>query len=318
MKDRFIKVASQEAKRVFTTGRFLTLTLGPDSRDLDRKGQFLLMSKVWGRFVKRVNAAPTHHVKCKQGRLCPACIAGKEPCGARTIKLNGRSKSCRARHLCDKCLAGPKGCGKIAVPRFKDFTAIWVREAHKDGAPHLHCLVDRFIPQKWVSKTWEECGGGPVVDIRRAPIGRVVAYVTKYLAKTLGQKHPDVGNGDGLKGIRRYGTVGAAKLVGIYPVKRGTDPWRIWYKPGLEQPRDWTPVMRGEEKYAIAWVTMHFGEGKADPTVAQRFANSIRDRMARLRASQASQQQFERELTDDRIEELQSFWDNRRREEATY
>ncbi len=41
---------------------------------------------------------------------------------------------------------------------------IWVMELQKNGNPHLHVLVDRFIHQKWASRTWDAVGGGRIVD----------------------------------------------------------------------------------------------------------------------------------------------------------
>ena len=39
---------------------------------------------------------------------------------------------------------------------------IAVVERQKSGVPHLHVLVDRFIPQKWISSAWSRLGGGRI------------------------------------------------------------------------------------------------------------------------------------------------------------
>ena len=48
---------------------------------------------------------------------------------------------------------------------------ITVMEEHKSGVPHLHILVDRFIPQKWISEAWSALGGGRIVDAEGAGRG---------------------------------------------------------------------------------------------------------------------------------------------------
>lgn len=182
LKARFVKVARQQAQALGLR-RFLTLTLGPEARDLPVPERFRLMSKVWAKWQKRVVRHPTHHDK------------------------NGR-------------------------PRYKaTFTAIWVREVHKDGTPHMHVLIDRYLDQKWASKSWHECGGGKILDIKAVDQQRVVAYVTKYLAKSLGVQVKDLK--DPLKGIRRYGALGEASVRGVYPVKKGTDAWGVFWRPDV-------------------------------------------------------------------------------------
>jgi len=62
-------------------------------------------------------------------------------------------------------------------------TFIGVVELQRNGNPHLHVLVSRFIPQTWVSRQWSALGGGRIVDIRYVDIHRVRAYLSKYLNK---------------------------------------------------------------------------------------------------------------------------------------
>jgi hypothetical protein len=74
---------------------------------------------------------------------------------------------------------------------------IAVLEHTEAGVPHLHVLVDRFIPQAWISETWDALGGGRVVDIRRVyDMNRVARYLSKYLTKQVILSAP--------RGIRRW------------------------------------------------------------------------------------------------------------------
>jgi hypothetical protein len=79
---------------------------------------------------------------------------------------------------------------------------IWVREdGEKSDSPHphLHIIVDRYIPQAWISDVWSRLGGGEVVDIRYLDrVEKAAHYVGKYLTKEALSGLPD--------GIRRYGS----------------------------------------------------------------------------------------------------------------
>lgn len=60
---------------------------------------------------------------------------------------------------------------------------LWVIEPHGDGTLHLHGLVDRYVPQGWLSEKWNQAGGGRVVDIRQKDPHRAAPYLSKYLSK---------------------------------------------------------------------------------------------------------------------------------------
>ena len=75
---------------------------------------------------------------------------------------------------------------------------IRVLESQKNGNPHFHVLIDRFIEQRWAKQAWQAVGGGWAVDIRWVDLHRVAAYVSKYLSKELLLSAP--------KGARRITT----------------------------------------------------------------------------------------------------------------
>jgi len=68
--------------------------------------------------------------------------------------------------------------GKCIYARFLEYGG-------KNGRPHYHILVNKYIPQKWLSKVAYECGFGKIVDIRLPPKKAIVKYCTKYLSKDL-------------------------------------------------------------------------------------------------------------------------------------
>jgi hypothetical protein len=71
--------------------------------------------------------------------------------------------------------------------RGTDFEYLRVLEVTKKGWPHWHFVARAgFIPQKWLSETWDELTGAKIVDIRRIKeTSEVYWYVVKYLAKQL-------------------------------------------------------------------------------------------------------------------------------------
>lgn len=59
---------------------------------------------------------------------------------------------------------------------------IGVLEFQKSGIAHLHVLLGVYIPQDWLSETWQAIGGGKIVDIRSVDVKRVSGYLAAYLA----------------------------------------------------------------------------------------------------------------------------------------
>ncbi len=81
---------------------------------------------------------------------------------------------------------------------------ICVLEFTQAGIPHLHILLDRYIPHAWISQTWAGLGGGRIVYIKQVTIANVSRYLSKYLTKELILSAP--------KGSRRITTARSIKL----------------------------------------------------------------------------------------------------------
>jgi hypothetical protein len=87
----------------------------------------------------------------------------------------------------------------------KSITYIRVLEYQKNGNAHFHVLIDRFIPQAWISHAWQAVGGGSHVHITQIRKMRFVAgYLAKYLTKDMLQSAP--------QGTRRVTTSRTIKL----------------------------------------------------------------------------------------------------------
>lgn len=82
--------------------------------------------------------------------------------------------------------------------RYDGLSYIWVREEGESDNPHLHLIVDRYLPQNELSVLSQRVGLGEVVDIRRVDARNMAKYLTKYLTKGSMASLP--------KGIRRYGS----------------------------------------------------------------------------------------------------------------
>lgn len=94
----------------------------------------------------------------------------------------------------------------------------WVREiGKKSNMVHFHMLVDRFIPQKLLSRLWAKAGGGSVIDIRKGNKSYLFKYMVKF--SPLPQEVQNC-----LKGKRRY-SCSRGLLV---PAPRSTGRYSGW------------------------------------------------------------------------------------------
>jgi hypothetical protein len=101
--------------------------------------------------------------------------------------------------------------------RYPGLSYIWVRhEGDEKGRPHLHLLVDRYLPQSMLSMLSKRVGLGEVVDIRRVNARNAAKYLTSYLGKGALASLP--------KGLRRYGSSSDISLA----VRGGGGDERDW------------------------------------------------------------------------------------------
>jgi hypothetical protein len=78
---------------------------------------------------------------------------------------------------------------KRARRRYGVFEYCLVQEKTQSGLIHYHLLYrGRYMGHRWVSETWRELNGAPVVYIQRFRGGksRLAGYLVKYLGKELG------------------------------------------------------------------------------------------------------------------------------------
>ena len=77
---------------------------------------------------------------------------------------------------------------RLALSRQYNLTKFfWVLEfGHERGRPHLHCLLNCYIPQRRLSELAKNAGFGAITDIREVKNGGGFGYVFKYLKKDCG------------------------------------------------------------------------------------------------------------------------------------
>jgi len=103
--------------------------------------------------------------------------------------------------------------------RYPDLSYLWVRhEGDERDRPHLHLLVDRYLPQAELSMLAERVGLGKVVDIRRVDARNAAHYISAYLGRGALSFLPD--------GARRYGS---SADVDLDPRDTGdsSEDWRL-------------------------------------------------------------------------------------------
>ncbi len=85
-----------------------------------------------------------------------------------------------------------------------EYALVW--EIHEDGYPHLHMAHrGRYIPQKWLSRVWDNLGFGPVVDIRQVKTAKgAAAYLAKYMTKTVAAAKDTLALTRVIQASRRY------------------------------------------------------------------------------------------------------------------
>jgi len=62
---------------------------------------------------------------------------------------------------------------------------IRILEFQKNGNPHFHILINRYLEIEWIRQAWVAVGGGYMVDIQLVDVRRVSRYLSKYLTKEL-------------------------------------------------------------------------------------------------------------------------------------
>ena len=109
--------------------------------------------------------------------------------------------------------------------RYDGLSYLWVRhEGDERDRPHLHLLVDRYLPQSELSMLSERVGLGEVVDIRRVDARNAAHYISAYLGRGALSFLPE--------GSRRYGS---SSDVDLDPRSTGDDEGTEWILTAYDQ-----------------------------------------------------------------------------------
>lgn len=120
--------------------------------------------------------------------------------------------------------------------RYDGLSYVWVREEGENDNPHLHLIVDRYLPQDELSVLSKRVGLGEIVDIRRVDARNMAKYLTKYLTKGSMATLP--------KGSRRYGSSADIDLSVRGGGGDGRD-WSLMMDDLLITTREGDPLRRG-------------------------------------------------------------------------
>lgn len=93
---------------------------------------------------------------------------------------------------------------------------ICVLEFTKKGVPHLHILIDRYIPQAWISNVWGTLGGGRICFIKQVKVHQVARYLSKYLTKELLLSAP-----------KRTRRITCARAIKLFPKFHSGIAWEL-------------------------------------------------------------------------------------------
>jgi hypothetical protein len=123
--------------------------------------------------------------------------------------------------------------------RYDDLSYLWVRhEGDERDRPHLHLLVDRFIPVEQISMLSDRVGLGEVVDIRRVDARNAAHYISAYLGRGALSFLPE--------GSRRYGS---SADVDLDPRSTGDDD---------DEDTDW--ILTAYDEFVEGWMSACSGD----------------------------------------------------------
>jgi hypothetical protein len=129
--------------------------------------------------------------------------------------------------------------------RYDDLSYLWVRhEGDERDRPHLHLLVDRYLPQSQLSQLAERVGLGRVVDIRRVDARNAAHYISAYLGRGALSFLPS--------GSRRYGSSSDVDLDPRNPGDDDPEPTERW-------------ALVTYDSIAEGWVSASPGDFRRDP-----------------------------------------------------
>ena len=112
-------------------------------------------------------------------------------------------------------------------------------EGDENGRAHIHLLVDRYLPQGWLSRAAAGVGLGEVVDIRRVNARNAVHYLSAYLGRGALADLPE--------GLHRYSSSADLDIDPWNPGEDVEQPDEEWvaeaWDPVVEQ---WLPAVKGD------------------------------------------------------------------------
>ena len=160
-----------------------------------------ISSTKWGKFLK------AYKVRCKSW-ACRTCAVQelKILCG-RLYKFNNQAVA-NGRRLRFFSLS-TKDTGQDRAEALRELGRDWdillkrikrrfgkvhyfkIIQFHKNGLPHIHGQIDKYIPKDWLHKNWFEIHGAWNTSIKDCDVHNVVSYTIRYITRDLERDHPN-------------------------------------------------------------------------------------------------------------------------------
>lgn len=164
-------------------------------RSLQRSSSFCASQHVTGVSTSAKSIAVwTFPILCDRWE-CPRCGKIKAKRLRRKVRRSWGNKE--MRHLMLSCNASAwnieTACKEINHSwdvflkrlrrRWPHITFFKALEFTKAGYPHLHILLDTYIPQHYISRLWKQLFRSPYVFIAQRPSISAIRYITNYATK---------------------------------------------------------------------------------------------------------------------------------------
>ena len=124
--------------------------------------------------------------------------------------------------------------------RYGDVSYVLIRhEGDENGRAHIHLLVDRYLPQEWLSQAAAGVGLGEVVDIRRVNARNAVHYLSAYLGRGALADLP--------KGLHRYSSSADLDIDPWNPGENAEQLDEQWVAEAWDAVvEQWLPAVQGD------------------------------------------------------------------------
>jgi len=164
--------------------RFLTLTLSPRGITAEKLSRFVIMPDRTPENFDTLPATPLEYAE----QLLYQCSGERKQSNRERFTQGSPEERKALQQLYWRYIAYVWNKYRTMLKRkYPGLSYIMMKEPHKDGIrPHLHILINQYIPVNFIKETFPKYGGGSQVYIEYIPeenIKESIKYLSKYLTK---------------------------------------------------------------------------------------------------------------------------------------